>query len=67
MSEATEAITLFFAAVMVAAVGYEIKRRQKNLRAIYNVLDSESKQITADLEKLVDAGILKPYSEETWV
>ena len=66
MSEATEAVTLFFAALMVAAVGYEVKRRQKKLRALYDVLDSETKHIAAELEAMIREGSLKPYAGETW-
>ena len=66
MSEATEAVTLFFAALMVAAVGYEVKRRQKKLRSLYDVLDSETKHIAAELEAMIHEGTLKPYTGETW-
>ena len=66
MSEATEAVTLFFAALMVAAVGYEVRRRQKKLRALYDVLDADTKHIAAELEDMIRQGTLKPYTEETW-
>ena len=66
MGNVSEAVTVIFAAVMVAAVGYEVRRRQRKLSALYDVLDVETRHITADLEKLVGQGVLKPYTEETW-
>ena len=65
MGEASEAVTVFFAAVMVAAIGYEIKRRQKRLHAIYDVLDKDTKHITANLEDMILKGELSPYTEES--
>jgi predicted HTH domain antitoxin len=66
MGNVSEAVTVFFAAVMVAAVGYEVRRRQKKLRAIYDVLDTETKHVTAELETMIQQGTLKPYTEESW-
>ena len=65
MSEVSEALTVFFAAILVAAAGYEVKRRQRKLRAIYDVLDTETKHIAAELEDMIRHGTLKPYEEET--
>ena len=66
MSEVSEAVTLVFMSFLMAAAAYEIKRRQRKLRAIYDVLDTDTKHITAGLEQLVAQGVLKPYTEDTW-
>ncbi len=66
MGNVTEAITVVFAVVMVAAAGYEVKRRQRKLRAVYDVLDAETKHIAAGLEQMVRQGVLMPYTEDTW-
>ena len=61
-----EAITLFFGAVMVAAIGYEINRRQKQLREVYDVLDKDTQHVAFQLEDMIQQGKLKPYTEESW-
>ena len=66
MGNVSEAVTVFFAAVMVAAVGYEVRRRQRRLSAIYDVLDVDTRHIAAELEDMIRQGTLKPYTEETW-
>ena len=66
MSEVSEALTLFFAAILVAGAGYEIKRRQQKLRAVYDVLDTDTKHIAAELEQMIQQGALRPYTEDTW-
>jgi hypothetical protein len=66
MGNVSEAVTVFFAAVLVAALGYEVRRRQQKLRAVYDVLDVETKHIAAGLEDMIRQGALKPYTEETW-
>jgi hypothetical protein len=66
MGNVSEAVTVIFAAVMVAAVGYEVRRRQRKLRALYDVLDADTKHIAAGLEDMIRQGALKPYTEETW-
>lgn len=66
MSEASEAITVLFAALIIAATGYEIRRRQIKLRAVYDVLDTETRHIAVGLEQLVAQGVLKPYTEASW-
>ncbi len=66
MGNASEAVTLFIGALMVAAIGYEINRRQKKLREVYNVLDKETKHIAHQLEEMVEQGRLKPYTERSW-
>jgi hypothetical protein len=61
-----EALTMFFAAVVITATGYEINRRRKELREIYDVLDSETRHVAAQLEGMIERGQLKPYTEESW-
>jgi len=65
MSQVSEAVTLFFAAVLIGALGFEINRRRKLLREVYDVLDKETKHIAAELEHMVKQGMLKPYTGET--
>ena len=67
MSEVSEAVTLVFMSFLMVAAGYEIKRRQEKLRAVYDVLDLETKHIAANLEQMVLKGELRPYSGESWV
>ena len=66
MSEVSEAVTLVFFSFLMVAAGYEIKRRQQKLRAVYDVLDGETKHIAAGLEQMVQQGELRPYIGETW-
>ncbi|PZN71702.1 MAG: hypothetical protein DM484_25820 [Candidatus Methylumidiphilus alinenensis] len=65
MSEVSEAVTLVFFSFLMVAAGYEIKRRQQKLRAVYDVLDVETKHIAAGLEQMVQQGELRPYTGET--
>ena len=64
MDRVSEVVGLFFAATMVAAVGFEINRRRKKLREVYDVLDSETKHIAIELERMVDSATLKPYQHD---
>ena len=41
--------------------GYEIERRRKRLRAVFDTFDKEESRIASMLEKMVDAGSLKAY------
>ena len=66
MSEASEAVTLLFMGFLMLAAGHEIKRRQRKLRAVYDVLDTETKHIAAGLEQMVAQGVLKPYTDDIW-
>jgi len=49
---------------VVAAVymGFEVSRRQRKLRALFNVLDGADATLTRELSDLVDSGVLRPYS-----
>ena len=66
MDKVSEAVTVLFAAAVIAAMGYEINRRRKKLREVYDVLDAETKHIAASLENMVSEGTLKPYAGDTW-
>lgn len=66
MNQISEAVTVFFAAVLVTTIGFEINRRRKRLREVYDVLDTETQHIAAELERLVEQGALKPYTEDSW-
>lgn len=67
MGQVSEAVTLFFAAVMVGALGFEISRRRKRLREVYDVLDKETRHIATELEQLIEQGKLVPYTDDSWV
>jgi len=66
MGQVSEAVTLFFAAVLITTLGIEINRRKKKLREVYDVLDAETKHIAAELEHMIEHGKLKPYTGDTW-
>jgi hypothetical protein len=66
MDKISEAVTVLFGAVVIAAMGFEINRRRKLLREVYDVLDSETKHVAATLEDMVSQGTLKPYLGATW-
>jgi hypothetical protein len=61
-----EMLSLALAAVVVTATGYEINRRRKELREIYDVLDSRTKHVAAQLEDMIEQGHLQPYTGENW-
>jgi hypothetical protein len=46
----------------VAYVMWEIGRRQKQLRELFDVLDGDDASITSSLEDLVGSGKLKPFA-----
>ena len=50
------------AVVAVAYMGFELSRRQRRLRALFNVLDGAEATLTRELSDLVDSGALLPYS-----
>ena len=64
MERISDAIGLFFAATMIAAVGFEINRRRQKLREVYDVLDHETRHIAIQLEQMVDSEILKPNKQD---
>lgn len=65
MDRISEVVGLFFAAVVVTAVGFEVSRRRKKLHEIYDVLDSETKHIAVELEQMVRSSTLKPFTEDS--
>jgi hypothetical protein len=64
MGTVAETVTVVFAAVFVAAMAYEVDRRRKRLRKLYDVLNSDERKITSELELMVQNGTLKPYTKE---
>lgn len=64
MNQVTEILTTVFGVVLVGAIAYEIKRRRKHLRELYNVLDEEDKDVVAELDRMVAAGLLQPVGRE---
>lgn len=64
MENISHTITTVLGIVMVGLVGYEINRRRKQLREVYDVLETEDKHVVGDLEHMVELGLLKPYVGE---
>ena len=62
MNEVSEALTIVLSAMILTAVGFEINRRRKQWAELYNVLDGETRHITAQLEDMVRDGTLQPYT-----
>jgi hypothetical protein len=58
----TDVVAALGTALAVAYVGYEIARRQRELRELFQVLAGKDRAITARLEQMVDAGLLKPIA-----
>jgi hypothetical protein len=61
MNQVTEVLTTVFGVVLIGAIAYEIKRRRKHLRELYNVLDAEDKHVVAELDQMVASGLLQPF------
>lgn len=58
-------ITAIIGIAMAGMVAFEIDRRRKRLREVYNVLETEDRHVVGDLEHMVELGLLKPYTGET--
>ena len=58
MGQVSEAMT--FGIVLMVAIGYEVRRQRRRLRALYNVLDAEDRSVVAELDSLVASGALVP-------
>lgn len=67
MNQVSEAITILLGVMVIAAVGFEINRRQRQLREVYDVLDHESRHIASQLEEMVQQGALQPYRGDALV
>ncbi|MBM4200183.1 MAG: hypothetical protein FJ189_02735 [Gammaproteobacteria bacterium] len=61
MEQFNHALTTFFGVVLLGALGYEISRRRRKLRDLYNVLDAEDRQVVAELDDMVASGRLQRY------
>ena len=61
MEQFNHALTTAFGIALLGALGYEISRRRRKLRDLYNVLDAEDKHVVAELDDLVASGRLQPY------
>lgn len=64
MNQVSEVITSVFGIVLLAAIGFEIRRRRTRLRELYNVLDQEDLAVVSDLDEMLKNGLLKPYTPE---
>ena len=58
----TDVLVAAAGVVAVAYMGFEVSRRQRKLRALFNVLDGADATLTRELSDLVDSGALRPYS-----
>ena len=58
-------LTIFMSVLAVGYFVYEIDRRQRKLREVFDVLDAEDAEITARLEDMVASGELQPYAGAT--
>jgi hypothetical protein len=67
MENISHTITTIFGIAMVGLVAFEIDRRRKKLREVYDVLETEDRQVVSDLEHMVATGLLKPYTGEAAV
>ncbi|MDD2769173.1 MAG: hypothetical protein PHT19_10580 [Methylococcus sp.] len=63
MEQVTNALTTALAAVFLSAMVIEVRRRQKQLQELYNVLDEQDKQIVTELDRMVETGEIEPYAE----
>ena len=57
----TEVLSLVLGALAVGYLVYEIDRRQRKLRDIWDVLGGEDALITQALEDMVESGELQPF------
>ena len=55
-------LTIFMSVLAVGYLVYEIDRRQRKLREVFDVLDAEDAAITSRLEDMVASGELMPYT-----
>ena len=62
MNEDIPFLPLLVGALGLFYFGYEVERRRHKLRQIFNVFDRQESEIAATLEKMVESGLLEPYS-----
>jgi hypothetical protein len=61
MNQISEVLTTVFGVVLIGAIAFEIRRRRKHLRDLYNVLDAEDKDVVVELDQMVATGALQPF------
>jgi len=64
MNQVSEVLTAVFGVVLIGAAAFEIRRRRKHLRDLYNVLDAEDKDVVAELDQMVASGALQPFAAD---
>ena len=64
MEQFNHALTTVFGIALLGAIGFEIGRRRRKLRDLYNVLDAEDKHVVAELDEMVASGRLQPFAAE---
>lgn len=64
MNQISEVLTTVFGVILIGAIAYEVDRRRKRLREVYNVLDVEDKHVVAELDDMVASGLLQPLPAE---
>ncbi|QJD30861.1 hypothetical protein [Methylococcus geothermalis] len=63
MEQVTNALTTALAAIFLSAMVIEVRRRQRQLQELYNVLDAQDKQIVMELDRMVELGEIQPYAD----
>ena len=58
-------LTMLMGALAVGYIVYEIERRRRKLRDLWDVLDEEDAFLTEKLEDMVESGELQPYTGAT--
>lgn len=61
MEQVSQTITLVFGFTLAFAVGFEINRKRRQLRELYDVLDADDHATIAVLDDLVASGALQPW------
>jgi hypothetical protein len=58
-------LAMFMGALALGYLVYEIDRRQRQLHDVFDVLDADDANLTAQLEGMVARGELRPYARAT--
>ena len=61
MEEEFPILPALIGVLVLTYFGFEVERRRKKLRDIFNIFDKKESKIAEALEKLVESGQLKPY------